>query len=127
MSNLVVSNISDGTTSVGTSYVVNGSAKAWFNLNGTGTIAARDSFGISSFTDEGTAYYSASVSSSFANNGYAVGGMLEYTGSGQGIGIGFYPNDDMTASRSTFFATPDNSVAAGDNEYMVAILTGDLA
>ena len=125
MSTITVTNIK--ATGETASRAVSGVAAAWFNLNGTGTIAARDSFGISSFTDEGTAYYSASVSSSFANNGYAVGSMLEYTGSGQGIGVGFYPNDDMTASRSTFYATPDNSVAAGDNEYMVAILTGDLA
>jgi len=42
MSTLNVSNITDGTDTVGTSYVVNGSAKAWVNFNGTGTIAARE-------------------------------------------------------------------------------------
>jgi len=41
MSTLNVSNITDGTTTVGTNYVVNGSAKAWVNFNGTGTMAAR--------------------------------------------------------------------------------------
>ena len=39
MSTLNVSNITDGTTTVGTSYVVNGSAKAWVTFNGTGTVA----------------------------------------------------------------------------------------
>ena len=33
MSTLNVSNITDGTTTVGTSYVVNGSAKAWVSIN----------------------------------------------------------------------------------------------
>ena len=31
-----------GTESVDTTYVINGSAKAWVNFNGTGTIAIRD-------------------------------------------------------------------------------------
>ena len=46
MSNLVVSNISDGTASVGTGYVVNGSAKAWVNFDATGTQTVRDSLNI---------------------------------------------------------------------------------
>ena len=31
-----------------------GLAKAWINLNGTGTIASRDSFNVSSIADQGT-------------------------------------------------------------------------
>ena len=57
MSTLNVSNISDGTTSVGTSYVVNGSAKAWLNFNGTGTIAIKTSFNVSSISDIATGQY----------------------------------------------------------------------
>ena len=34
-----------------------GLAKAWANLNGTGTIALRDSFNVSSVTDDGTGDY----------------------------------------------------------------------
>ena len=49
MSNLVVSNISDGTTSVGTGYVVNGSAKAWLHSASDATLY--DSFNISSSVD----------------------------------------------------------------------------
>jgi hypothetical protein len=65
MSTLNVSNITDGTTTVGTSYVVNGSAKAWVNFNGTGTIAARDSLNLSSLTDNGTGDYSVNFSNNF--------------------------------------------------------------
>jgi|DEB0MinimDraft_10_1074344.scaffolds.fasta_scaffold16774_2 hypothetical protein len=71
MSNLVVSNISDGTTSVGTGYVVNGSAKAWVDFDGTGTIAARDSLNLSSLTDNGTGNYTATISTSFSSANYA--------------------------------------------------------
>ena len=40
--------------SLDTQYVVNGSAKAWWNANGTGTIAINDSFNCSSISDQTT-------------------------------------------------------------------------
>ena len=43
-----------GNNSVATSVVFNGTAKAWVNFNGTGTIATRDSNNVSSLTDNGT-------------------------------------------------------------------------
>jgi len=52
--------------SVTTDYVVNGSAKAWVNFNGTGTIAARDSLNNASLTDNGTGDYSVGYTNSFA-------------------------------------------------------------
>jgi hypothetical protein len=39
-------------------YVVHGSAKAWANLNGDGTIALRDSLNISGVVDNGVGDYS---------------------------------------------------------------------
>ena len=72
MSNLDVSNISDGTTSVGTEYVVNGAAKAWWNANGTGTIAINDSFNCSSITDNTTGVITGNLTSSMANNVYSL-------------------------------------------------------
>lgn len=78
MSTLSVSNITDGTTTVGTSYVVNGSAKAWVNFNGQGTIAARDSFNHSSLVDDGTGAYKAYFSTVFASTGYSISGSIRY-------------------------------------------------
>jgi hypothetical protein len=74
MSTLNVSNITDGTTTVGTSYVVNGSAKAWVNMNGTGTIAIRDSLNVASLTDAGTGQYRMNFTNSFAAVDYAFSG-----------------------------------------------------
>jgi len=71
MSNLVVSNISDGTTSVGTEYVVNGAAKAWMKVDGTGTAAIDDSFSVSSLSDNGTGDYTATFTSAMSNASYA--------------------------------------------------------
>jgi hypothetical protein len=73
MSTLNVSNITDGTTTVGTSYVVNGSAKVWMNMTGTGTIAINDSLNVSSASDLGTGNYQIFYTSSMANVNYSVG------------------------------------------------------
>lgn len=80
MSTLNVSNITDGTTTVGTSYVVNGSAKAWVNFNGEGTIAARDSFNVSSLTDNGTGSHAYNLTNAMNNANYMCGSNAATTG-----------------------------------------------
>jgi hypothetical protein len=47
-------------------------AKAWFNLNGTGTIAGRASQNISSYTDNGTGDYTGNITSALVDANYAV-------------------------------------------------------
>ena len=67
MSTLNVSNISDGTTSVGTGYVVNGSAKAWasfHHVSGVPTLSS-GSLNVSSLADNGTGEAGVNFSSSF--------------------------------------------------------------
>jgi len=66
--------------SLDTSYVVQGSAKAWINFNGTGTVATRDSLNNSSLTDGGTGNYTVGFASSFSNSNYApiCSGVSEY-------------------------------------------------
>jgi hypothetical protein len=72
MSTLTVSNVSDGSLSIPTTYVTNGSAKAWVNFNGQGTIAARDSLNVSSLTDNGTGDYNVNFSNAFGAADYAA-------------------------------------------------------
>jgi len=50
---------------------VSGVAKAWANLNGTGTIAGRDSFNIASYTDNGTGDYTHTFTNSMNNDDYS--------------------------------------------------------
>ena len=69
MSTIQASNVSDGTTTVGTGYVVNGSAKAW--LRGDSTASLDASFNISSGTDNGTGDYSYSLTNSFSTTYYS--------------------------------------------------------
>jgi hypothetical protein len=46
-------------------------AKVWCNIDGTGTIAADDSFNVSSLTDDGTGNYQLNLTTNFANANYA--------------------------------------------------------
>ena len=48
-----------------------GTAKAWVNFNGQGTIAARDSFNFASLTDNGTGDYTVNFSNNMNNVNYA--------------------------------------------------------
>ena len=84
MSTLVVSNISDGTTTVGASYVTNGSAKAWVNFNATGTAAIRDSMNVSSITDYGVAKIASNFTNAMNAADYSVSGTASQDGSGWG-------------------------------------------
>jgi len=60
-----------GNNSIATSFVANGSAKAFINMNGSGTPAARDSLNLSSITDHTSGEYSINMSSAFANINYS--------------------------------------------------------
>ena len=45
-------------------------AKAWVNFNGTGTVAIKDSFNVSSITDNGTGDYDINFTNAFSNTNY---------------------------------------------------------
>ena len=53
-------------------------AKAWINFDGSGTIAIRDSFNVSSITDNGTGDYTISFSTAMANTNYCATGTCTY-------------------------------------------------
>jgi len=80
MSTLNVSNITDGTDTVETGYVVNGSAKAWVNFNGTGTVAIRNGLNVSSITDYGAGTYGPNYTNSFNAADYASVTAMEGSG-----------------------------------------------
>jgi hypothetical protein len=62
--------------------VLQGTAKAWFNLNGTGTVAERDSFNVSSYTDNGVGDYTAAFSTAMPNANYAMTTGVQNDGAG---------------------------------------------
>ena len=76
MSTLTVENISDGTDTVGTEYLVNGSAKAWVTYDQT-VPAVDDSLNISSVTDSATGLYGVNFSNNFSNIDYCATGSAD--------------------------------------------------
>jgi len=118
MSTLNVSNISDGTTTVGTGYVVNGSAKTWVYWDGTGTLAIRDSFNTSSVTDLGTGNYRVDVASGFQ----AAPGHL-----GFGSIVGFCASGATNTTSNYYVAQWNSSGTLTDGSRMNGAAYGDLA
>ena len=120
MSTLNVANITDGTTTVATGYVVNGSAKAWVSFTGTGTVTIQDSFEMSSITDRGVGLYTVNFSSAFDNALYAcTAGSAAFTADGMG------------SSRTTTSSYTENkdarTYAAVDSPNYFFVAIGDLA
>jgi hypothetical protein len=61
-----------GSASVPVDTVISGSAKAWVNFNGTGTVAIRASFNVSSITDNGVGDYTVNFTSAMTDANYAT-------------------------------------------------------
>jgi hypothetical protein len=47
-------------------------AKAWVNFNGTSTVAIRDSYNVSSITDNATGHYTVNLTTAMADTNYAA-------------------------------------------------------
>ena len=53
--------------SLGTDFVVNGSAKSWLNLTGSGTPTINGTLNVSSITDHGTGQYTENFTSNYSS------------------------------------------------------------
>lgn len=61
--------------------------KAWVNFNGTGTVAIRASYNVSSITDNGTGDYTVNFTTAISDANYAVNATVAGAGTGQLVGI----------------------------------------
>ena len=62
----------DGTESTDVTNVINGSAKAWVNFNGTGTVAIRRSFNVTSLTDLAVGKYTVNFTTAMTDANFSV-------------------------------------------------------
>ena len=74
MSTINVQSITNGTDTIDVGDNVKGTAKAWVNFNGAGTVAIRDSFNVSSITDDGVGLYTLNFTNAMANANYCFSG-----------------------------------------------------
>ena len=74
----------DGTESTDVTNVINGSAKAWVNFDGTGTVAIRESFNVASITDLATGRYEINFTNAFEDINYVCLGTTNLNTTGGG-------------------------------------------
>tara|TARA_R110002020_G_scaffold452726_2_gene667247 strand:+ start:298 stop:669 length:372 start_codon:yes stop_codon:yes gene_type:complete len=123
MSTLEVSNLNDGTTTVATTFVTNGSAKVWAFYNTVTSTNLFDSFNVSSLTDQATGSTAVAFTSSMGNDDYSVSGI----GGDFGSAVGFFSDiNDRTASVYDH-SSRDASGSAIDFDRASLTIHGDLA
>lgn len=93
-----------------------GLCKAWVNFNGTGTVAIRASFNVSSITDNGTGDYTVNFTTALADANYSITGSAMIALNNAGFLLGPY-TAAPTTSAVRFLITP-TSFAATDSTYV---------
>ena len=98
-------------------------AKAWVNFNGTGTVAMRDNFNVSSITDSGTGVYTANFTTAMANANYA---SVVSTGNNDKGRYGIMiDSDDKTTSACKIFGFQTSTGSSLDSEEVSLAIFGD--
>jgi len=105
-------------------------AKAWCNFNGTGTVAIRDSYNVSSITDNGTGDYTANLSTALSNTNASAVAMTGYIDSTWGIPMFKNVSGESKPLTTTKFrvATVEpetTSVTYYDNAYVTMLIFGN--
>jgi hypothetical protein len=85
--------------------------RAWVNFNGTGTVAIRASFNVSSITDNGTGHYTINFTTAFVDSNYVMAGTAAYSTSSTTNG-----RLVNTAARGTTSCGVTTSFASNTNE-----------
>lgn len=108
-------------------------AKAWVNFNGTGTIAIRDSQGVSGLVDNGTGDYTSNFTSSFSAVDYTgttssswdtvTSGVLNFN---RAVGSSGYSTTSLFRMQNVVVDSTTNRTGL-DVNYLYAVFHGDLA
>ena len=117
MSQLKTNSIANvaGTDSTDVLNVINGSAKAWVNFNGTGTVAIRAAYNVSSITDNGTGNYTVNFTNAMSDTNY-----LMVCGGSEG-------NNTSNARFTNGFASATTSASVYYSSYIGSITFNDAA
>lgn len=125
MSTIKVNNLQDagGGSNSTPAQIEQGRAKAWVNFDGTGTVAIRDDYNVSTITDNGTGDYTINLSNATGNsNGSAVASSWRL------IGYSEYSRETQAyqASTTTINVRTWNSASSlTDHTHISIALFGD--
>jgi len=101
-------------------------AKAWVNFNGTGTVAIRESYNISSLTDRGTGLYTLNYSSNLSSADCSgAGGAVDATGDAteRNRVVNLIPNNVSSSYVNAF--SIDSPTGADDCEIVTFLIFGN--
>jgi hypothetical protein len=112
-----------GPSAGGTTRSLRGIAAAWANLNGTGTIALRDSQNVSSVVDNGTGDYTHNLTNAMTNSNFATSSGERFSAAS-----GVLIDEIWTVSASAIRNQIRNTAGTvGDCEFLTSIAHGDIA
>ena len=101
-------------------------AKAWVNFNGTGTVAIRSSYNVSSITDDGTGKYDVNFSTAMSDNDYSVVSDGRYdTGDSAGSSVCSVRREALTTSKFGVRGANVEAATFSDFEMVSAIVFGN--
>ena len=120
-----IQNTSGGSSST-PEQIEQGRAKAWINFNGTGTVAIRDSFNVSTLTDNGTGDYTISFTTAMANTNYVVTctTSTQHNSTTAILGVDTTDGDYLTGSIRVQSVKTGNNDAVG-RAYNNVVIHGD--
>jgi hypothetical protein len=90
----VASNAADTPVILQDSSSNSATCRAWVNFDGTGTVAIRADFNVSSITDDGTGQYTINFTNALPDTSYAASGICQGSSNG-------YVQEPQTQSKST--------------------------
>ena len=112
-----------GNNSVATSVIAEGTAKAWANIDGSGTVSFRDSFNTSGLTDNGTGDYTTSFSTSFGNANYS----FTYCGAADGAETTYQMKSSSMAAGTHQVQLKNAAGTVTDRDFICGTFHGDRA
>ena len=128
---IVASTINDDTGVLATQNGMTGIAKAWVNFNGTGTVAIRSAFNVSSITDNGTGNYTLNFTTAMPDANYAVSGVVRNTQTYAAVQVANIAIAQATAPTTTALVITVQAQGDGgsrtniDSDYVCVSISGN--
>ena len=95
--------------------------QAWVNFNGTGTVAIRESYNVSSITDNGTGDYTVNFTNALTDANYSTIATTNWRGSGSFDFINMH-NSRVATTTSVSFLTGSTSAFLDSSILNIAII-----
>jgi hypothetical protein len=120
---LTISTLKDSSGVLATQNGMTGIAKAWVNFNGTGTVAIRSSFNVSSITDNGTGDYTVNFTTAMPDANYAATALARVNGNT--LTLAQFKNGGSQTTTTFSLATYTSAPALVDASEVYFVVNGN--